>query len=86
VTASEVAEYVFCKHAWYLRVCGTSVSGEAQTRMSAGLLWQSHEDERAAAAAKQAENAQCAFRFAWVTLFVVIAVLIAWQSYSHLQH
>jgi hypothetical protein len=44
VTASEVADYVFCKHSWHLRRQGATVSEKAQSSMSAGVQWQDRKD------------------------------------------
>ena len=85
VTASEIADYVFCKHSWYLRMQGNAVSDGARAQRSAGVAWQNQKDERAFEAVHQTKRAKSALKFAWVALFVLIAILISWKSYSHLQ-
>jgi CRISPR/Cas system-associated exonuclease Cas4 (RecB family) len=44
VTASEVTDYVFCKHSWYLRRRGARVSSTAQVHMDEGVRWQDRKD------------------------------------------
>jgi hypothetical protein len=46
ITATELAEYVFCRHAWALRRKGARVSDLAAEQMAAGDAYQAQSDER----------------------------------------
>jgi len=81
VTASEVANYVFCKHAWYLGRQGTSVSHEAEARLSAGTDWQDQKDGAIPIAIERQTRAKQATTLAWTAGLIVIAAMILWEGY-----
>jgi hypothetical protein len=86
VTASEVAEFVFCKHSLYLRLQGVSVSEEAQSRMDAGLRWQQQKDASIPAALQSQARAGRASMLLWIALILVLLAIAVWELSSLLHH
>jgi len=77
ITATEVAEYVFCRHAWTLRRKGAAVSELATEQMAAGDAYQAQSDERVERAVMRQKEAQRAVRLGWCVV-ISIVVLVAW--------
>ena len=77
ITATELSEYLFCRHAWALRRKGAAVSDLAAEHMAAGDAYQAQSDERVERAVMRQKEAQRAVRLA---CFVVLAsvALVAW--------
>jgi hypothetical protein len=46
ITATEIADYVFCQRSWSLRRAGTRLSDETVERLAAGEEFQARTDER----------------------------------------
>jgi hypothetical protein len=82
VTASEVADYVFCKHSWHLRRQGATVSDKAQSSMSAGVHWQDRKDGLIPLAIDRQGRAKRANTVAWIAALLVMAGIILWELYS----
>jgi CHASE2 domain-containing sensor protein len=85
ITASEVADYVFCMHSWYLRRQQVPVSNDALSRMTAGVVWQGERDQLVPKAIEQEQQATTAYRLAWAALVALLIVVTAWASYCYLQ-
>ncbi len=78
ITATELAEYVFCRHAWALRRKGARVSSDlAAEQMAAGDAYQAQSDERVERAVMRQKEAQRAVRLAWFVVLAIMA-LVAW--------
>ena len=77
ITATELAEYVFCRHAWALRRKGAAVSDLAAEQMAAGDAYQAQSDERVERAVMRQKEAQRAVRLAWFVVLAIVA-LVAW--------
>jgi hypothetical protein len=82
VTASEVADYVFCKHSWHLRRQGVSVSDDTRVLMNAGVQWQDGKDSLIPAAIEHQARANRASLLAWVAAIVLMAGIALWELYS----
>lgn len=76
-TATELAEYVFCRRAWALRRKGARVSDLAAEQMAAGDAYQAQSDERVERAVMRQKEAQRALRLAWFVVLAIVA-LVAW--------
>ena len=77
ITATELAEYLFCRHAWALRRKGARVSDLAAEQMAAGDAYQAQSDERVERAVMRQKEAQRAVRLAWLVVLAIMA-LVAW--------
>ena len=77
ITATELAEYVFCRHAWALRRKGARVSDLAAEQMAAGDAYQAQSDERVERAVVRQREAQRAVRLACFVVLAIVA-LVAW--------
>ena len=77
ITATELAEYVFCRHAWALRRKGARMSDLAAEQMAAGEAYQAQSDERVERAVMRQKEAQRAVRLAWLVVLAIVA-LVAW--------
>jgi CRISPR/Cas system-associated exonuclease Cas4 (RecB family) len=86
VTASEVADYVFCKHSFYLRLHGVSISQEAQSRMDAGLRWQQQKDVSIPGAIHSQARARRASMLLWIALIIVLLAITVWELSSLLHY
>jgi len=86
VTASEVAEYVFCRHSWYLRRQNTPVTDEAQSRMNAGVTWQDQKDQQVPAALERQAQSKNASVVAWIAVIIFLSLIALWLLHSLLQH
>jgi hypothetical protein len=82
VTASEVADYVFCRHSWYLRRLGTSVSEQAQASMNAGVDWQDRKDSVIPVAIERHVRAKRASTMAWTAALFLMTGMMLWELYS----
>jgi len=78
ITATELAEYVFCRHAWALRRKGAQVLSDlAAEQMAVGDAYQAQSDERVERAVMRQREAQRAVRLAWLVVLAIVA-LVAW--------
>jgi hypothetical protein len=78
ITATELAEYLFCRHAWALRRKGARVSDLAAEQMASGDAYQAQSDERVERAVMRQKEAQRAVRLAaWFVVLAIVA-LVAW--------
>ncbi len=77
ITATELSEYLFCRHAWALRRKGAQVSDLAAEQMAAGDAYQAQSDERVERAVMRQKEAQRAVRLACFVGVGIIA-LVAW--------
>ena len=77
ITATELAEYVFCAHAWALRRKGARVTDLATEQMAAGDAYQAQSDERVERAVMRQKKAQRAVRLACFVVLAIVA-LVAW--------
>jgi hypothetical protein len=77
ITATELAEYVFCRHAWALRRKGARMSDLAAEQMAAGEAYQAQSDERVERAVVRQREAQRAVRLACFVVLAIVA-LVAW--------
>ena len=77
ITATELAEYVFCRRAWTLRRKGARVSDLAAEQMAAGDAYQAQSDERVERAVVRQREAQRAVRLACFVVLAIVA-LVAW--------
>jgi hypothetical protein len=86
VTASEIAEYVYCHHAWSLRQEKVPVSTSAHARMSAGVAWQAAQDQEIANLSARAGQFQEQSRRAWGFVYMAaIAMVGLWLLQSFLR-
>jgi hypothetical protein len=77
ITATELAEYVFCRHAWALRRKGARVSDLAAQQMAAGDAYQAQSDERVERAVMRQKEAQRVVRLTWFVVLAIVA-LVTW--------
>jgi hypothetical protein len=77
ITATELAEYVFCRHAWALRRKGARLSDLAAEQMAAGDAYQAESDERVERALLRQKEAQRAVRLACFVVLAIVA-LVTW--------
>ena len=77
ITATELSEYLFCRHAWALRRKGAVVSDLAAEQMAAGDAYQAQSDERVERAVIRQKEAQRAVRLACFVVLAIVA-LVAW--------
>ena len=77
ITATELSEYLFCRHAWALRRKGARVSDLAAEQMAVGDAYQAQSDERVERAVTRQKEAQRAVRLAWLVVLAIVA-LVAW--------
>ena len=78
ITATELAEYVFCRHAWALRRKGARVMTDlAAGQMAAGDVYQAQSDERVERAVMRQKEARRAVRLACFVVLAIVA-LVAW--------
>jgi hypothetical protein len=82
VTASEVADYVFCKHSWHLRRSGAQVTQRTQSSMNAGVEWQDRKDCLVPVAIERQARAKRANTTAWIATLLAMAGIILWELYS----
>jgi hypothetical protein len=76
INASELREFVFCEHAWWLSRQGYMVSAKAQQQRVAGVTFH----ERRAGAARRGSNAQAI----WWAILLMLAALVLWLAKSFL--
>ncbi len=74
ITATELAEYVFCRHAWALRRKGARVSDLAAEQMAVGDAYQAESDERVERALLRQKEAQRAVRLACFLVLAIVAL------------
>lgn len=82
VTASEIAEYVYCSHAWYLKQRDVPVSEEARRKMQAGVDWQQQADAVIPEAITRHQQSKKAAQIAWVALIAFLISVAVWESFS----
>jgi len=85
VTATEVAQWVFCRRAWLHDREGATVSDQAAARMAAGEEFQAQSDAHVRQAVYTQAQSKSATRLALVAAAAFIILLAIWL-YSPLRH
>ena len=86
VTATEIAEWEFCQHSWFLRRSGNERSDEALGRLAAGADFQDQRDTVVVAAVESQAQANSAARLAWCAALIFFLLLGLWFFFSVLRH
>jgi hypothetical protein len=82
VTATEVAEWVFCQHAWLLRSDNAKLSDESLDRLAAGSDFQHQSDAVVIAAVASQAEARNAIRLAWCAGVALWLIVSLWVFFS----
>lgn len=75
ITASEVAGFVYCPHAWYLHQQGAVVTREAEQWRKEGLDWQDRMDSIVPSALDTERKAQDKSRQAALVFWMLTVIL-----------
>jgi hypothetical protein len=86
VTATEIAEWEFCRHSWFLRRIGSQRSDAALGRLAAGAHFQDQKDTVVVAALESEAQAKSAARLAWCAGAFFSLLLGLWLFLSFLRH
>ncbi len=81
LSASEVAEFVYCQQAWFLGRQGAPVSPEAIQLREAGRQWQDQNDATLFPAVHTQQQAYSRSRRAWLALLLLILIVL-WGLYA----
>jgi hypothetical protein len=86
VTATEIAEWEFCRHSWFLRRSGSQRSDQALGRLAAGADFQDQKDAVVTTAVESQAQAKDAARLAWCAGLAFVLLLGLWLFFSSLRH
>ena len=78
ITATEVAEWVFCRHSWLLRREGARQSDQAMNRLEAGVGFQTQKDAVVITAVERQAQAKSAARLATYAALVFLLLVGLW--------
>ena len=85
VTATEIAEWVFCQRAWLLRREGATLSDESLDRLAAGTDFQEKSDAVVVTVVSTQAEAKTAIRLAWCAASAFLLLVGLWIYFSLLQ-
>ena len=88
VTASELADFVFCPHSRFLKRQGTALTAAAEQHLQEGLEWQDRKDAQiqpALIAQRQAQRSSQHAKLALSLLLILLGVVLLYllSSFSH---
>ncbi len=82
MTAREVAQFVYCKHSWWLSRQNAPVTEEARRRMNAGVAWQDQRDAQVPVALEYQARSRTASRRRGLVVAAAIVLLISGCRYG----
>jgi len=85
VTANEVAEFVYCPHAWYLKQQAAPITEEARRLRQEGRLWQDKMDAIIPAALHTQQQAERKLHQATTVLWaclMILGIVVLYLSFS----
>jgi hypothetical protein len=86
VTATEIAEWGFCRHSWFLRRSGSQRSDEALGPLAAGADFQDQRDAVVITAMESQAQAKSAARLAWSAGVFFLLLVGPWLYFSLSRH